>query len=81
MVALFLDENLASAAVARQLRAAGHAVYMPQELGLLKAPDPVILAEATSRAAVVVTNNIHDFVDLHRKHERTGEPHPASSWP
>jgi predicted nuclease of predicted toxin-antitoxin system len=75
VVALFLDENLASAAVARQLRAAGHTVYVPQELGLLRASDPTILTEAASRSAVVVTNNIHDFVELHHDHELTGRPH------
>jgi predicted nuclease of predicted toxin-antitoxin system len=77
VVALFLDENLASASVARQLRAAGHTVYLPQELGLRRAHDPIILAEAASRSAVVVTNNVHDFVELHRKYERTGEAHPG----
>jgi len=77
MVALFLDENLASNAVARQLRAAGHMVYLPQDLGLLREDDPPVLAAAASRSAVLVTNNIGDFVELHREHERTGAPHPG----
>ncbi len=26
---------------------------------------------------LVVTNNIHDFVELHCEHARSGEPHPG----
>jgi hypothetical protein len=33
MIALFLDENLASNNVARQPKLAGHTVFLPQELG------------------------------------------------
>jgi len=53
--------------LARQLRAAGHLIYLPSELGVGGQADELHLAQATELEAVLVTQNRRDFAPLHHK--------------
>ena len=62
---LLLDEHF-SPEIARQLRSLGHDVHAAQELGGIGASDRELLALATLDRRAVVTENVADFVELHR---------------
>jgi hypothetical protein len=61
--------------LARQLRAAGHLVYLPSELGLKGQRDDLHLQTATSLGAVLVSHNQKDFDPLHRDWSAKGQLH------
>lgn len=61
--------------LARQLRAAGHLVYLPSELGVTGQSDESHLAAATDLSAVVVTHNQKHFTPLHHSWENEGRGH------
>jgi hypothetical protein len=75
VVPLYLDECLTDKALARQLRAAGHLIYLISELGYLGRDDPFQLESATGLAAVLVTQNQRDFVPLHHQWQAEGLTH------
>ncbi|HVA26519.1 MAG TPA: DUF5615 family PIN-like protein [Chloroflexota bacterium] len=75
MVALYLDENTAQKRVARPLRAAGHTLYLAQELALAGAADMLQLETATKLGAVIVTKDISDFPRLHEEWQASGREH------
>jgi hypothetical protein len=61
--------------VARQLRAAGHLVYLPSELSVKGQPDELHLAAATDLGAVIATHNQKHFYPLHREWNAQGRAH------
>ena len=48
MVPLYLDDNMVDKRIARQLRAAGHSIYLPNEVGTGGAEDRVHLETAST---------------------------------
>jgi hypothetical protein len=61
----YLDDDSASALLARLLRLAGHDVQLPVDVGLAARPDPVHLTKAVHERRVFITKNYCDFEDLH----------------
>lgn len=62
---LYLDDNLTDRRVVAEVRRAGHTVLVPSDVGRSGAPDPHHFAEAIRQAAVLLTRNVQDFLDLH----------------
>jgi len=75
VVPLYLDECLTDKALARQLRTAGHLIYLISELQLLGRDDPFQLESATGLGAMLVTQNQRDFVPLHHQWQAKGRRH------
>jgi len=61
--------------VARQLRAAGHLVYVTTDLNLEGADDVVHLEKATALGAVLASQNQSDFDPLHWTWQAMGRRH------
>ena len=57
------------------LRAAGHLLYLPNELGVWGQDDEPHLLTATRLGAVLVTINQRDFEPLHHKWESEEQEH------
>jgi uncharacterized protein with PIN domain len=57
----FIVDAMLPSESARLLRAAGHDVMTPSDLGAHNLPDDVLIEHAVQRGAVVVTENIADF--------------------
>lgn len=62
---IYLDEDIASALLARLLRRAGHDVLLPTDLGLGGEPDSVVLRNAIREDRVLLSRNYRDFENLH----------------
>lgn len=62
---LYLDDDSASALLARLLAQAGHDVVVPTAAGLSGMDDPVHLTFAIRESRVLLTNNHRDFELLH----------------
>ena len=75
VVPLYLDECFIEKSLARQLRAAGHLVYVVTELGLSAVDDDVQLAKATELGAVLVSQNQRHFEPLHHRWQAEGRSH------
>ena len=75
MVPLYLDDCLIAKQVARQLRAAGHLIYVTSELGLQGQKDDAHLESATQLGAVLVSQHQQDFAPLHRRWQTEGREH------
>jgi predicted nuclease of predicted toxin-antitoxin system len=72
---LLLDEHI-SPEIARQLRSRGHDVLAARERDDLHGlPDPDLLAVATTEHRALVTENVADFVELHRQAVIRGSSH------
>lgn len=72
---LLLDEHF-SPEIARQLRARGHdAVAAREEVGAPGLSDRDLFDLAARRRRAIVTENVADFVELHRAAIVTGQPH------
>lgn len=72
---LLLDEHF-SPEIARQLRGRGHDVVAARERAELHGPtDTDLLALANTESRAVVTENVADFVELHRRSVITRRPH------
>jgi predicted nuclease of predicted toxin-antitoxin system len=74
---LYLDEDIASAALARLLRRAGHDVQVPADVNLGGKPDPVALRHAVREGRVLLSRNHGDFEDLHLLIGEAGGRHPG----
>ena len=61
--------------MARQLRAAGHLIYVTTELGLEGADDDGHLARATELGAVLASQNQSDFDPFHDAWQKLGRRH------
>jgi predicted nuclease of predicted toxin-antitoxin system len=74
-VRLLLDEHF-SPEIARQLRSRGHDVVAARERADVHGlADSELLALATVERRAVVTENVADFVELHRTSVVTRQPH------
>jgi predicted nuclease of predicted toxin-antitoxin system len=62
---LYLDDDMASALLARLLRQAGHEVQIPGDTGMSGAVDPVHLAYAIRERRVLLSGNHDDYQALH----------------
>ncbi len=62
---LYLDDDLASPALAQRLRQAGHDAQLPSDVGMGGEDDSVHLAHAVRQARVCLTRNYGDFQNLH----------------
>jgi hypothetical protein len=75
VVPLYLDDCLIAKQVARQLRAAGHLIYLTSELGTEGKSDALHLETATRLDAVLASQNTKDFVPLHHQWQAEGRRH------
>jgi len=75
VVPLYLDDCFIDKRVVRQLRAAGHSVYVTSELGVYGQDDEPHLANATRLGAVLVSQNRKHFEPLHYRWETEGRRH------
>lgn len=72
---LLLDEHF-SPEIARQLRGHGHdVVAAPERVQLHGLPDDELLSTASRERRAIVTENVADFVALHRAAIVTGTDH------
>ncbi len=62
---LYLDDDVASHILTRFLRAAGHDVRVPQDVGLSGRSDTVHLTHSVRESRVCLTRNYEDFESLH----------------
>jgi predicted nuclease of predicted toxin-antitoxin system len=62
---LYLDDDAASALLARLLRNARHDVQVPADVGLAGRSDAVHLAHAIREGRVCLSRNYRDFEELH----------------
>ena len=75
MVPLYLDDCLIAKQVARQLRAAGHLIYVTSDLGVEGQDDELHLQAATRLGAVLASQNRRDFDPLHHHWQASGRQH------
>ncbi len=75
MVPLYLDDCLIAKQVARQLRAAGHLVYVTSDLGVEGQGDELHLEVATRLGAVLASQNQKHFAPLHHRWQAEGRRH------
>jgi len=73
-VRLLLDEHY-SVVLAERLRGAGYDVIAVVERGLAGTDDESLLAWAAANQAVVLTNNVQDFLPLHAAWMASGRGH------
>jgi predicted nuclease of predicted toxin-antitoxin system len=64
---LYLDDCAYDKVLAQLLRAAGHTVTIPADLGTTGMDDLVHLQAATARQLIIITRNVDDFDELHRR--------------
>jgi predicted nuclease of predicted toxin-antitoxin system len=62
---IFLDEDLASALLAKLLQNAGHDVLAPAAAGTLRRADAVQLTSAIHEQRACLSRNYEDFEELH----------------
>jgi len=74
---LYVDDDLASALLARLLAHAGHDVQVPASVGLAGEPDPVHLTHAVRDQRVFLSGNYRDFERLHDLILAAGGHHPG----
>ena len=74
---LYLDDDSASALLARLLARAGHDVIVPVGAGLSGINDPVHLTFAIRESRVLLTNNHRDFELLHELIAEAQGHHPG----
>ena len=75
MVPLHFDENMAQRTLARQLREAGHLVYLAGEIEPEGVDDSVQLEAASKLGAVLITKDLGDFPIVHKEWQRSGRNH------
>jgi hypothetical protein len=75
VISLYLDDCIIDHRLARQLRAAGHLIYLPAELDVEGQSDELHLATAATLGAVTVTHNQRHFAPLHREWQATRRHH------
>ena len=63
---LYLDDSADGDEYRERLRAAGHEVVSPRDVGMVGAADSAHLAYAGRESLVVVTKDARDFGELHR---------------
>jgi hypothetical protein len=63
---LYIDDCASDVLLVRLLKAAGHRVVVPVEVGLKEHPDAEHFAYAAAQGLVLLTKNPRDFLALHR---------------
>ena len=74
---LYLDDDLASALLAKLLRNAGHDVQVPSNVGMMGAADPVHLTHCIADGRICLTKNHVDFWILHNLIKQAHGDHPG----
>jgi hypothetical protein len=72
---LYPDDDSAKASLVRLLRAAGHQVVIPADVGLARVADARHLTYAVQQQLVLLTRNHDDFEDLHLLVQATAGRH------
>jgi Domain of unknown function (DUF5615) len=72
---LYLDDCLDGDYLIALLRRAGHTVDSPRQLGTRGIDDPEHLELAAQRNRALVTQNVGDFLELHRTWQNEGRLH------
>jgi hypothetical protein len=75
---LYLDDDSASALLARLLRNAGHDVILPVDAGISGEDDPVHLTRAAHDGRILITSNHDDFKNLHELIYEVGGHYPGT---
>jgi hypothetical protein len=73
----YLDDDSASALLARLLRQAGHDVQLPADVRMAGEDDPIHLIQALREDRVFLSHNHHDFENLHNLIVFAGGHHPG----
>jgi hypothetical protein len=76
-VNLYIDDDSVDGLLIKLLRAAGHDVVIPHDIGRDGAKDPVHFMEAIQRSRAVLTKNSDDFELLHRLVRLVSGHHPG----
>jgi hypothetical protein len=76
-VRLYIDDDSAGDLLLKLLRAAGHDVQIPADVGHAGDPDPVHSLHAIRQGRVLVTMNHDDFKQLHGLVLGSGGHHPG----
>jgi hypothetical protein len=76
-VNLHVDDDSVDGILIQMLRAAGHDVVIPHDIGNVGAPDAEHLLEAIQRSRVVLTRNHDDFEALNGLVLFVGGHHPG----
>jgi hypothetical protein len=74
---LYLDDDIASAALIQALRRAGHDVRTPAEAGLAGAHDPVHFRHVIREGRSLLSRNYEDFEELHLLVREAQGSHPG----
>jgi hypothetical protein len=74
---LYLDDDSAQALLARLLRAAGHDVVLPADVGMTGKKDPAHFLRAIQSGRTLLTRNYEDFNLLHELILGSGGHHPG----
>jgi predicted nuclease of predicted toxin-antitoxin system len=74
---LYLDDDTASALLAKLLRNAGHDVQTPNDAGTRGVADPLHLNVAIADGRICLTKNHEDFWLLHNLIQRAQGHHPG----
>jgi hypothetical protein len=77
VASIYLDDCAVDHRIVRPLRAAGHVLYLPSELGVGGQSDERHLITAAQLDAVLVTHNQQDVAPLHHRWQREGRSHPG----
>jgi hypothetical protein len=62
---LYLDDDVAGAALIQALRRAGHDLRTPRDAGLTGASDPVHFRQAIREGRPILSRNYDDYKELH----------------
>jgi hypothetical protein len=74
---LYLDDDAASALLAKLLRKAGHDVVVPSDVNMSGVPDPLHLTSSIADNRVCLTKNHDDFLLLHNLIRQAQGRHPG----
>lgn len=77
MMNLYLDDDIAKAALVARLRRAGHQVVVPADVQLSGAWDPGHLLHAVQHGLVLLSKNHDDFKELHLLVQAVNGQHPG----
>jgi predicted nuclease of predicted toxin-antitoxin system len=74
---LYLDDDIIEKILVRMLKAAGHDLIIPADVGLSGADDPVHLTETIRTGRILLTFNAKDFEKLHNLVIASSGHHPG----
>lgn len=77
MMKLYLDDDTADRRLVQQLERDGHAVWVPNQVGLSGVSDARHVIHCCENELVLVSRNYDDFLELHLVIESAGGAHPG----